>query len=205
MLRTKFTRALVLLLVCLFAGPASAEDAENVRVLMKTSLGDIEIAVYPDKAPITATNFLRLVDGGHLDGGTFYRAVSPQNDNGSPVISVIQGGLADGEGPFEPISHETTAESGLLHVDGAISMARGDVGTASTEVFICIGAQPALDFGATRNPDGQGFAVFGRVLAGMDVVRAIHQQPADAPTESEYVAGQMLTTPVEIISVARIM
>lgn len=204
MAATKFTRVLSLFLACFIAGPASAEDAEGVRVLMKTGLGDIEIIVYPDKAPITATNFLRLVEGGHLDGGAFYRAVSPENDNGSPIISVIQGGIAGEEGPFEPIQHETTKETGLSHVDGAISMARGDVGTASTEVFICIGAQPALDFGAKRNPDGQGFAVFGKVVAGMDIARAIHEQPADAPTEFEYVAGQILTTPVEIISVERL-
>jgi len=83
-------------------------------------------------------------------------------------------------------------------------MARADVGTASTELFICIGDQPALDFGATRNPDGQGFAVFGRVINGMDVVKAIHTQPADSPTESAYMAGQILEEPVKIISVDRL-
>ena len=187
-----------------FSACVAAGDADGVRVLMKTSLGDIVIAVYPDKAPISANNFLRLVDGAHLDGGGFYRAVSPENDNGSPVISVIQGGLGDAEGPFEPIAHETTEASGLLHTDGAISMARADVGTASTEFFICVGAQPALDFGARRNPDGQGFAVFGEVVEGMTVVHAIHKQPADAPTESAYVAGQILTEPVAVISIERL-
>ncbi len=204
MLLIKFARGFLPILACLFLGQASAENADGVRILMKTGLGDIEIVLYPDKAPITATNFLLLVDGGHLDGGAFYRTVSPENDNGSPVISVIQGGVGGEERPFEPIQHETTEETGLLHVDGAISMARGAVGTASTEIFICIGAQPALDFGAERNPDGQGFAVFGQVVAGMDVARTIHEQPADAPTEFEYVAGQILTTPVEIISVERL-
>jgi len=91
----------------------------------------------------------------------------------------------------------------LLHLNGAISMARGGVGTASTEIFICVGAQPALDFGAQRNPDGQGIAVFGYVVEGMDVVKAIHQQPADAPTESTYLKGQMLEKPVTIISIRR--
>jgi peptidyl-prolyl cis-trans isomerase A (cyclophilin A) len=177
--------------------------AEAVKVRMTTSLGVIEMEVYTEAAPITASNFLRLVDGGHLDGGAFYRAVSPENDNGSPIISVIQGGLGDAESPFPPIDHETTADTGLLHVDGAVSMARAGVGTASTELFICIGDQPALDFGATRNPDGQGFAVFGRVIDGMDVVNAIHTQPADTPTESAYMAGQILEEPVQIVSVRR--
>jgi len=181
----------------------TAAGADTVNVLMTTSLGEIEMEIYTDAAPITATNFMRLVDGHHLDGGSFYRAVSPKNDNGSPIISVIQGGLGDAEGPYPPIAHETTADTGLLHVDGAVSMARADIGTASTELFICIGDQPALDFGATRNPDGQGFAVFGRVVKGMDVVKAIHTQPADAPTESAYTAGQILEQPVAIISVRR--
>jgi len=93
----------------------------------------------------------------------------------------------------------------LLHLNGAISMARGDVGTASTEFFICIGAQPALDFGELRNPDGQGFAVFGYVVSGMDVVQAIHRQPADAPTDSAYMKGQIFEDPVKIISIRRVV
>lgn len=195
----------IALLLCVTAGAAScAENRATVMVEMTTSLGVVEMEIYTDAAPATSSNFMRLVDGGHLDGGSFYRAVSPENDNGSPVISVIQGGLGDAEGPFPPIAHETTAETGLLHVDGAVSMARAEVGTASTEIFICIGDQPALDFGAARNPDEQGFAVFGRVIEGMDVVKAIHTQPADAPTESAYVAGQILEEPVKIISVDRL-
>jgi peptidyl-prolyl cis-trans isomerase A (cyclophilin A) len=200
----RIIRLFVAFVALSFSACVTADATDGVRVLMKTGLGDIVIVVYPDKAPITADNFLRLVDGSHLDGGGFYRVVSPENDNGSPVISVIQGGLGDVEGPFEPIAHETTAATGLLHLDGAVSMARGDVGTASTEIFICIGAQPALDFGAERNPDGQGFAVFGQVVEGMDVVRAIHAQPADAPTEWEYVAGQILNEPVAISSAERL-
>ena len=95
---------------------------------------------------------------------------------------------------FAAIPHETTDATGLAHVDGAISMARGEVGTASTEFFICVGAQPALDFGGARNPDGQGFAVFGHVVDGMDVVR-------NALTDNPYLAGQVLSNPVTIESV----
>jgi len=194
---------IVLSLFLLINISTAAEELTTVNVEMTTSLGVIEMEIYTDAAPITATNFMRLVDGSHMDGGSFYRAVSPENDNGSPIISVIQGGLGDAESPFPPIAHETTADTGLLHVDGAVSMARADVGTASTELFICIGDQPALDFGAARNPDGQGFAVFGRVVRGMDVVNAIHTQPANTPTESAYMAGQILEEPVAIISIRR--
>ena len=141
----------------------AAEAPAVVRVMLATSLGNIELELYPDKAPLTVANFLRLVDGGYLEGGSFYRSVSPENDHGSPVIAVIQGGIGDAPSPFAPIAHESTAATGLLHLNGSISMARAAVGTASSEFFICIGDQPALDFGAMRNPDGQGFAVFGRV------------------------------------------
>ncbi|MGZ5499056.1 MAG: peptidylprolyl isomerase, partial [Candidatus Aminicenantales bacterium] len=95
---------------------------------------------------------------------------------------------------FPPIAHETTARTGLRHVDGAISMARDKPGTAASSFFICINAQPELDFGGRRNPDGQGFAAFGRVLQGMDVVRVLQALPA---------RGQQLTPPVKIISVRR--
>ena len=203
MSRLAFARLVALLLpVCLAA--CTGEQPQSVRVLMQTSLGDIEIELYPGAAPVTAGNFLRLVDGEHLDGATFYRVVSPANDNGNPVISVVQGGIAGTAGPFPPIEHDTTAATGLLHLDGSISMARSDVGTATTEFFICVGNQPALDYGGTRAADGQGFAVFGRVVAGMDVVRAIHAAPADAPTEFEYFRGQLLEEPVAIESFKRV-
>jgi cyclophilin family peptidyl-prolyl cis-trans isomerase len=114
-----------------------AEAQQSVRVSMTTSLGDIELEVYPESAPVTANHFLRLVDGAHLDGGTFYRAVSPENDNGSPPISVIQGGIGERAAPFPPIAHESTETTGLRHLDGSISMARAAVGTATTEFFIC--------------------------------------------------------------------
>ena len=192
-------------LFCMLSLSALAGDAgsESVRVQMTTGLGVVDIEINIGAAPVSANNFLRLVDGGHMDGTSFYRVVSPENDNGSPPISVVQGGNGSGDSPFEPIEHESTEDTGLLHLNGAISMARGNVGTASTEFFICIGAQPALDFAAQRNPDGQGFAVFGYVDDGMDVVQAIHQQPADAPTESAYLKGQMLEEPVTIISIRR--
>lgn len=194
----------VVAVLAVLLSACAAEVPESVRVSMTTSEGSIELELYADQAPVTVANFLRLVDGAHLDGATFYRTVTPDNDNGSPVIAVIQGGIGDGPEPFPPIAHETTEQTGLLHLDGSISMARAEVGTASTEFFICIGAQPALDFGGARNADGQGFAVFGRVVAGMDVVRTIHQAPADRPAEFAYFQGQLLEQPVVIESLRRV-
>jgi peptidyl-prolyl cis-trans isomerase A (cyclophilin A) len=191
------------LILLSFATITGAEEG-TVTVTMTTSQGDIEIDLYLDKAPVTAGNFLRLVDGEHLDGGSFYRVVTYENDNGDPKIEVIQGGLGgERKSPFEPIDHETTEQTGILHKDGVISMARGDVGTASTEFFICIGDQPGLDYGNSRNPDMQGFATFGQVVNGMDVVRRINQSAADAPSDSDYTKGQILTKPAEIVSIRR--
>ena len=104
---------------------------------------------------------------------------------------------------FDTIDHETTAQTGILHTDGVISMARGAVGTASTEFFICIGDQPGLDYGRPRNADKQGFAAFGKVVTGMDVVIKINNLPSDAPSDSDYTKGQILETPVTISRVWR--
>jgi peptidyl-prolyl cis-trans isomerase A (cyclophilin A) len=178
-------------------------DEGTARVVMETDQGNIEIELNLEKAPLTAGNFLRLVDNGDLDGARFYRVVTYANDRGSPKIEVIQGGLGDASEAFDTIDHETTEDTGILHTDGAISMARGAVGTASTEFFLCVGDQPGLDYGQMRNADGQGFAAFGKVVSGMDVVRRINGLPADAPSDSEYTKGQILTEPVAITSVRR--
>ena len=170
---------------------------------MSTAEGDIVIELEMQDAPITASNFLSLVDGGHLDGALFYRTVYPENDNGTPPISVIQGGLGDASEAFETVAHETTDDTGILHTNGVISMARGEPGTASTEFFICIGDQPALDFGGKRNTDQLGFAAFGHVVDGMDVVKAIHSSPSDTPVDDDYFKGQILEEPVLIERVAR--
>ena len=191
------------ILVALILGTAALAD-DGVRVVMSTGQGEIEIDLYTDKAPITAGNFLRLVDDGLLDGGSFYRVVSYENDRGSPKIEVIQGGRADAlEGEIDAIDHETTEQTGILHTDGVISMARGGVGTATSEFFIVIGDQPGLDHGEARNADMQGFAAFGMVVSGMDVVRKIQGLPADGPTDSDYTTGQILTEPATISSVRR--
>ena len=167
----------------------------NSTVKIETELGNIVVELYPGKAPVTVSNFLRLVDDQVYAGATFYRVVRMDNQPNNDVkIEVIQGGLKDDElvDQFKPIIHETTEITGVKHLDGTISMARMEPGTASTEFFICVGDQPELDFGGKRNPDGQGFAAFGRVLEGMDVVRKI-QQGKDQ--------DQMLDKEVKIIQI----
>lgn len=192
----------------IFALAACARQEPGVvTVRLATDRGGIVIDLYTEKAPATAANFLAHVDAGLYDGAAFYRTTRPDND---PMIEVVQAGLWDPkrEGapgydfkpPLPPIAHETTARSGLAHGDGVVSMARVEPGSATSEFFISIGDNPELDFGGARNPDGQGFAAFGRVREGMEVVRAIHQ----AETESgEGFEGQLLTAPVKIISAAR--
>jgi peptidyl-prolyl cis-trans isomerase A (cyclophilin A) len=166
---------------------------------VRTELGDIVLEVDTKRAPDTAANFLRYVDGGHYDGGTFHRTVKMDNQPDSPVkIEVIQAGVnADrARAGFPPIPIERTSVTGLRHTNGVISMARGQPDSATSGWFICINDQPSLDFGGARNPDGQGFAAFGRVLQGMDVVRKIQQAPnTDA---------QRLTPPIKIVNAARV-
>jgi len=183
--------------------PASGACAATT-VALETELGTIEIEVFEHAAPLSSGSFLAFVDTGLLDGGAFYRTVSPDNDHGKPPISVIQGGVTD-EGDYPaPVAHETTDMSGIRHENGIVSLARAEVGTASgAAFFICIGDQPGLDFGGLRNPDAQGFAAFGRVIAGMDVVHAIHQREAKGPSESPYTEGQILSEPVRILSASR--
>jgi peptidyl-prolyl cis-trans isomerase A (cyclophilin A) len=172
--------------------PSPATVASPVRVRLETALGAIEVEIDAARAPVTAANFLRYVESGYYTGGRFHRTVRAGNQPDNKVkIDVVQAGPdpTSRRPEFEPIPLERTSVTGLRHVDGALSMARDGPDTATSDFFICVGDQPELDFGGRRNPDGQGFAVFGRVVAGMDVVRRIHAAPAD---------GQSLTPPVAI-------
>ena len=157
---------------------------------------DIKIEIYTEKAPITALNFLKYVEDGLFKNSKFYRVVRDDNQPDNDItIDVIQGGLFSEEEMYPPIVHETTLITGILHKDGVISMARNEPGSATSEFFICVGDQPELDYEGKRNPDGQGFAAFGKVVEGMDVVRKIHRQPVD---------GQMLDPEVLIVNIARL-
>ena len=180
--------------------PAAGTAAPaTVNVVLKTSLGDIALAVEIERAPITAANFLRYVDQKRLDGSEFYRAVAIGDDG---QYGLLQGGLrGNPKRVLKPIAHEPTTVTGLSHVNGAISMARTDPGTATADFFIVIGDLVTLD----AQPDGgdPGYAVFGHVLDGMDVVHAISSQPL-SPTMGEGVMkGQMLAVPVKILTARR--
>lgn len=161
-------------------------------VVMKTKFGTIVAELYPDKAPLTVANFERYIRENRLKDAAFYRTVTMKNQPDKKVkIQVIQGGLFsdDYSGMLPPIKLETTKQTGLHHLNGTLSMARDKPNSATSEFFICIGNQPSLDYGGKRNPDGQGFAAFGRVIKGMAVVKKIQQQPSDQ---------QMLTPKVKI-------
>jgi peptidyl-prolyl cis-trans isomerase A (cyclophilin A) len=192
------TVAGILLIALLTASGAAQSDTGAPRVVVQTELGDIEIEVDSGRAPITAANFLKYVDLKHYDGGTFHRTVKMDNQPDNQIkIEVIQAGVnADrAKEGFPPIALERTNKTGLLHKDGAVSMARGAPDSATSGFFICINDQPSLDFGGMRNPDGQGFAAFGRVVRGMDVVRRIQRAPnTDA---------QRLTPPIAITAITR--
>jgi peptidyl-prolyl cis-trans isomerase A (cyclophilin A) len=178
----------------------------DTGILLETSLGSIEITLFVAKAPASARAVLALVDDGSFAReGTLYRAVrSDENDHGQPRIDVIQGGLLHPPSSLAAIEHETTEHSGLLHLNGTVSLARGEAGTATgAAFFICVGDQPALDFGGGRKSDGLGFAAFGRVTKGIDVVRRIHRLPTRTDADNPYLRGQMLDPAVRISSAHR--
>ncbi len=176
-----------------------ASAATNIMVRMETERGVILLELYADRAPQTVQNFLRYVDEGRYADAAFYRTVRMDNQAQNPIkIEVIQGGLGYGPHPqrLPPIPLETTQRTGIRHLDGVISMARtAEPNSANSEIFICINDQPQLDNGGMRYMDGLGFAAFGRVIAGMDVVRAIQMAPAN---------GQMLNEPVRILAITRV-
>lgn len=182
-------------------------ETGTVKVKLETTMGDIHLDLYADKAPITVTNFLKYIDAGLMNDGAFYRVVHMKNQEQNDIkIEVIQGGISGNSdiARFEPIPLERTRDTGLKHLDGTISMARGAPDTAGSEFFICINDQPSLDFGGMRNPDGQGFAAFGMVTKGMDVVRSIQAVKTDIPEgELEYTSGQSVLEPVKFKSFAR--
>jgi peptidyl-prolyl cis-trans isomerase A (cyclophilin A) len=174
----------------------------NPTVAFDTRFGRFVVELFAENAPVSVANLLDRVDRGLFAGASVYRIVSLGNqpDTVPARIEVIQFGVpasgAGDTGPLPPIAHETTERTGLRHRDGTLSMARREPGTAGAGFFICIGDQPELDFGGRRNPDGQGFAAFGQVVDGMDVVRRIHAE-ADPTTDQ-------MSDPIPIDAVARV-
>lgn len=185
--------------------PSARSQPAETLVRLDTPLGSITLAVDAAHAPVTAANFLKYVDAGLYDGGRFYRVTRPDTYvpalPNRPAMEIIQGGIdpAKRAQAFAPIPLERTSATGLKHMAGTVSMARGGVDTATSEFFILLDDQPSLDFGGKRFDDGQGAAAFGHVTAGMDVVRAIQQQrPMQAQNR------QYLATPVPITRAARL-
>jgi len=175
---------------------AQPQPGPAPRVAIETELGTIEVVLEAGRAPLTAENFLRHVDAGTYTGGHFHRTVTLTNQPANPVkIEVIQGGPRREEANLPPVRLERTRDTGLRHVDGVLSMARATPDSATSNFFICVGDQPALDFGGKRNADGQGFAAFGRVVQGMDIVRRIQARPQ---------RDQALTPPVRILRMRRL-
>ena len=190
------------------AAAPTASSTGIVHVTVQTEFGNIELAIDSAHAPVSATNFLRYVDANRYSGGRFHRTVTLANQETSPVkIEVIQAsaariatGAAAGAarggsgGGFPPIPLERTNQTGLKHLDGTVSVARAGPDTGTSDFFICIGNQPELDFGGKRNADGQGFAAFGQVTSGMDIVRRIQASPAK---------GQSLEPAIAITNIVR--
>lgn len=184
--------------VLIGAAALGAASPAPVRVRMETAAGSFVVLLDPVRAPLSAGAFLACVRAGSYDNGAFTRAVRPENDHGHPAISVLQGRAADGAAAHA-VAHEPTNVTGIRHTDGTISLPRDKVGSATgAEFFLCIGDQPALDAGGTRNPDRQGFAAFGRVVEGMEIVRRIWNAPTSPGSADAYTAGQMLAPPVPI-------
>ena len=186
--------------------PLCAETA----IVIETEFGAIEAILEDEKAPATVANFLQYVDAGHYTGGQFFRTVRKKPDNQPKVsekIDVVQARVNpefEKKG-FPPVKLERTKDTGLKHVEGSLSMPRFTPDSGTSGFSICLGPQPNMDFGGRRNPDGQGFAVFGQVTSGMDVVRKIHMSPS-GPNETDQVVAmgdQRLTPPIKILSVRR--
>tara|TARA_R100001224_G_C3987765_1_gene138166 strand:+ start:147 stop:794 length:648 start_codon:yes stop_codon:yes gene_type:complete len=174
-------------------------------VLIETTMGDITVSIETERAPITAANFLRYVDEDRFDGTHFYRAM--HLDWGEPPNGLLQGGTQmDPDRVLDPIAHEPTSQTGLSHTNGALSMARYDPGTATGDFSIMIKDQTGLDADPTSSdPNLQlGFAVFGYVVDGMDVVQAIHALPPDPEKGEGWMKGQLLAEPVEIVDMRRV-
>ncbi len=172
---------------------------QNPTIIIKTELGNINAELYINQAPKTVANFLSYIKTNSYQNASFYRTVRQDNQTNNPLpftvpIEVIQGGLGMQDHPKkqEPINIETTQSTKLSHQNGTLSMSRLEPNSAHSEFFICINDQPELDYGGKRNPDGHGFAAFGRVTSGMDIVKQIQQSPSE---------GQSLTPPISIKSI----
>ncbi len=192
-------RCLLFLLLAGVLPACKSYNPNTPHVIIRTSAGDIEVELYPKQAPKTAGAFLSYIDSGFYKKGSFYRVLNDDNQvTGAGISRLIQGGIWKTNHSraiaLPGVQHETTRETHILHTNGTISMARGEPGTATTEFFICVGDQPGFDFGGENNPDGQGYAAFGKVVSGMDIVKAIYEGPEN---------NQSFTPPIPILGISR--
>jgi peptidyl-prolyl cis-trans isomerase A (cyclophilin A) len=185
------------------AGPVFAQTpTANPKVMVLTDRGLIVLTLEQAKAPITVANFLRYVDSGRYDGASFYRA---SRAPGAPTIGIIEGGLQNDPAKLmKPIAHESTLTTGLAHLDGTLSMARDAPGTATADFFVCVGPASYLDANPAAPGDNAGYAAFGAVVEGMDIVRAILALPTTGVARNPTMQGQILDPPVVIQSMRRL-
>jgi peptidyl-prolyl cis-trans isomerase A (cyclophilin A) len=182
------------------AAPAVAPlpKPATVRVTLQTSEGPIVLELEKERAPITTANFLHYVDQKRFDGIGFYRAAKM-----APDFGLVQAGIRDPRKTFPPIAHEPTSKTGLSHVDGTISMARNAPGTAGADFFIIVGDMPSLDADPKQPGDNLGFAAFGHVVVGMDIVHHILDAPKSPTLGEGVMKGQMLSEPIRILTARR--
>ncbi len=180
-------------------GRALAAQAKP-QVIIKTGRGSILVELEADKAPVTVANFLHYVDAQAYDGGVFYRA---SRDPGAPKDGTIVARPKLKFHPFPPIRHESTTQTGLRHVAGTLSLGRFAPGTATSNIFICASDEPYLDAHPGAPGDNLGYAAFGRVVRGMEVVAKILSLPTDGATKFADQRGQWLKPPVPILSMKR--
>ena len=172
----------------------------NPHVVIDTKFGEIEIELFAKQAPKTVAAFLANIDSGFYSNASFYRVLNDQNQpSNAPKTELIQGGVWRNKQyrnkVFSSIPHETTKQTGLHHITGTVSMARRETGTASTEFFICIDDEPGLDYGGENIDDRQGYAAFGKVVKGMNVVKMIYHENED---------NQYFDPPVDIYSIKKL-
>jgi peptidyl-prolyl cis-trans isomerase A (cyclophilin A) len=182
------------------ATPAPPKTYATVRVVLTTSLGPITVALEKERAPITSANFLRYVDQKRFDGISFFRRSQAP---GEPTKGFVQAGTTDPKRVLPPIAHEPTSKTGLTHSDGALSAPRFAPGSARGDFTIIIGGAPWMDADPKAPGDNLGFAVFGRVVEGMDVVAKILAAPTSTTKGDGVFKGEILEPPVRIISARR--
>lgn len=194
-MKKMYTAGVIAALLLVF----SCGNNKNPKILIQTSLGNIDAELYTDKAPVTVAAFLSYIDSGFFKNSSFYRVVYNDVFGNDDDAGVVQGGIWQSNNELAKklpgIAHESPAKTGLSHVSGTLSLARTTAGSANTEFFICIADQTGFDDNEDLNPDGLGFAAFGKVTSGMDIIRKIHRQPAN---------GDVFVKPVVILNIKRL-